>query len=304
MSTLSPRGDHRDRAAVSGDDARRPGPTALRMLVGAQLRRLREAREVGRDRAAYLIRGSQSKISRMEAGRTSFKRRDVADLLTLYGVTDESDRAALLALAEQANAPGWWQEHRDVVPYWFEEYLGLEQDAALIRIHEVQYVPGLLQTEDYARAVIVSGHAVDSGEQVERRVAVRMRRRRILTGPTPTRLWAVVDEASLRRRVGNPAIMRDQLRHLAELAELPHITLQILPFSSGGPSGGIGPVTLLRFAQAELSDVVYLEHLASAQYLTKPSEVGPYLHLMNTLGLQAASPPATTALLREIISAG
>ncbi|MFC4015134.1 helix-turn-helix domain-containing protein [Nonomuraea purpurea] len=292
-----------DVASLVDSDTRQPGPTALRLLLGAHLRRLREAHGVSRDEAAYLIRGSQSKISRMEAGRIGFKQRDVADLLTLYALTDEAERAALLALADQANEPAWWQDHRDVIPDWFEEYLGLEQDASLIRIHEVQYVPGLLQTEDYARAVIVQGPNAGSAAQIERRVAVRMRRQRIFDGPAPTRLWAVVDEASLRRRVGNNAIMRDQLEHLARMAELPHITIQILPFSAGGPSGGIGPVTLLRFAQVELPDVVYLEHLASAQYLTKPSEVGPYLHLMNTLGVQAASPNATRESLREMIAA-
>ncbi|WP_218136140.1 helix-turn-helix domain-containing protein [Nonomuraea jiangxiensis] len=285
-----------------GGDIRQSGPTALRMLVGAELRRLREASEISRDQAGYVIRGSQSKISRLEAGRTSFKPRDVEDLLTLYGVTDTAERAALLALVKQANAPGWWQHYRDVIPEWFEGYLGLEQDASLIRTYEVQFVPGLLQTEDYARAVISRGRENEPEALIERRVAVRIHRQQILTGPAPCRLWVIVDEAALRRPVGNQAVMRAQLEHLALMAELPHVTVQVIPFSSDAAVAGIGPVTLLRFPQAELADVVYLEHLTGAQYLSKAEAVGPYLGLMNNLGVHASSPPATSAMLRQLIA--
>ena len=286
---------------ITVEDLRQSGPTALRMLVGAHLRRLREARKITREAAGYIIRGSHSKISRLECGRTSFKLRDVADLLTLYDV-DEAERQTVLIMAKQANAPGWWQDYRDVLPDWFDAYLGLEQDAAVIRTYEVQYIPGLLQTEDYARAVIADGHENASAEQIERRVAVRMRRQQILIPPASRKLWVVMDEAALRRQVGSSATMRAQLEHLREMAALRHVTIQVLPFSSGSHVGGVGPVTLLRFVQEELDDVVYLEQLASAQYLSKESDVRPYQHLLNKLGVHAQSAAKSRMILRQIIS--
>jgi transcriptional regulator with XRE-family HTH domain len=282
-------------------DSRQSGPTVPRMLVGAHLRRLRESRGITREDAGYAIRSSHSKISRLELGRTGFKSYDVADLLTLYGV-DEAERSTILALAERANTPGWWQDHRDVVPDWQEAYLGLEQDAALIRTYEVQLVPQLLQTEDYARAVIAQGHESGSAEQIEQRVAVRMRRQEILTTPTGRKLWAVMDEAALRRQVGGRAMMRAQLEHLRRMAELPHITIQVLPFSSGGHVGDVGPITVLRFAEAELDDVVYLQQIASAQYLSRKSDVLPYQHLMNKLVLHAQPATVTPGILRQLLS--
>src|SRR5215469_5616394 len=178
------------------------GPTVLRILLGSQLRRLREAKGVTRDDAGYTIRASGSKISRMELGRVSFKERDVEDLLDLYGV-DEEEAQALIALARQANSPGWWHRYSDVLPDWFQVYVGLEEAALLIRLYEVQFVPGLLQTADYARAVIRLGLPSASADEVERRVGLRMARQEVLKkesgGP---RLWAVVDEAALRRPIG------------------------------------------------------------------------------------------------------
>ncbi|WP_308210470.1 helix-turn-helix domain-containing protein [Actinomadura luzonensis] len=283
-------------------DSLQSGPSALRLLIGAHLRRLREAAGVTREAAAYTIRGSQSKISRMEAGRTSFKPRDVTDLLLLYGVRDQAERDSLLALVAQANVPRWWQEYRDVVPDWFEPYLGLEQDAALIRGYAVQFVPALLQTEGYAREVLRSSHEGEPAERVERLLAVRLRRRRILDPPAPRKLWAVLDEGVLHRRVGDEETMRAQLEHLARMAERPHVTLQVFPFSAGAALGGGGPVTLLRFAQEGLGDMVYAEHLTGAQFFTKEAEVRPYRHLLNELGVHAPPPAETPAILRGIIA--
>ncbi|GAA3141485.1 helix-turn-helix domain-containing protein [Nonomuraea roseoviolacea] len=304
MSTARDRGDVAGvpDTGIPGRIPRHSGPTALRILVGAHLRRLREARNISREEAGYLIRGSHSKISRLELGRTGFKLRDVADLLTLYGA-DEAERATLLAMAEQANAPAWWQDYRDVVPYWFEDYLGLERDASLIRTYEIQYVPGLLQTEDYARAVIQQGREREPVEEVERRVQVRMRRQQILRSAAPPKVWAVIDEGALRREVAPPETMRAQLEHLATLAELPHVTIQVLTFSSGGPVGGVGPVTVLRFAPAELDDVVYLEQIAGAQYLTRRQDALPYQHLLDQLVLHARPSAATPAILRMLAAA-
>src|SRR6516165_5153030 len=186
------------------------GPTVLRILLGSQLRRLREAKGVTRDDAGYTIRASGSKISRMELGRVSFKERDVEDLLDLYGV-DEEEAKSLIALAKQANSPGWWHKYGDVLPDWFQVYVGLEEAALLIRLYEVQFVPGLLQTADYARAVIKLGLPSASADEVERRISLRLARQELLTKPGGPRLWAIVDEAALRRPIGGKEVMRAQL---------------------------------------------------------------------------------------------
>ncbi|GAA3832930.1 helix-turn-helix transcriptional regulator [Sphaerisporangium flaviroseum] len=281
-------------------DHRQAGPTVLRMIVGAQLRRLREAGNITRAVAGYEIRASDTKISRLELGRTGFKPRDVADLLTLYGVTDAALRDDLLALAEQANMPGWWQAYSDVVPPWFEPYIGLEQAASVIRMWEVQFIPGLLQTEDYARTVIRLARDTAEGE-VERRVGLRMRRQHILTGAKAVKLWAVIDEAALRRLVGGAATMRAQIEHLLEVGELPNVTIQVMPFSFGGHAAAGGPITILRLAAHELPDVVYLEQLTSALYPDKPAEIMHYWDVMNRLSVEAESSAATVRRLRSIL---
>jgi len=279
---------------------RQSGPTAARMLVGSRLRRLREGAGITREDAAVEIRSSDSKISRLELGRTGFKQRDVADLLTLYGVTDAGERQALLELAKQANASGWWQRYDDVVPSWFESYIGLEQAAAVIRNYAVQQVPDLLQTEEYARSALRLGHPEDDSERFERRVALRMGRQQILRRPAPPRLWAVIDETALRRPIGSLATMRLQLGHLIEIAELPHISVQVLPFSTGGHPASGGAITFLRFSEGDLPDVVYLEQLITAVYLDKPNTVAPYWRVLNHLGLQAEQPTATAQILQRI----
>jgi hypothetical protein len=275
------------------------GPTALRMLVGSELRRLREAAGVTARDAGYAIRGSHSKISRLELGRTSFKLRDVADLLTLYGVSGDADRDALLALAQQANVPGWWQPYAGVVPGWFEDYLGLEQAARVIRCYEVQFIPGLLQTEDYARAVIGLRYQDQGG--IERRVRLRMQRQQIFHRRSPPHLWAVIDEAALRRRCGTRTTMRAQLRQLIKAAAVPYVTVAVMPFSRGCHAAAGGPVTILRFAEARIPDVVYLEQLNSACYPDKEADVDLYQHVMNSLVVGAEPPSATPAILRRIL---
>jgi transcriptional regulator with XRE-family HTH domain len=278
----------------------RGGPTVVRILLGTQLRRLREARGISTDAAAHPIRASHSKISRMELGRVGFKERDVEDLLTLYGVTDLSERSALLALARRANTPGWWQHYNDLLPAWFEPYIGLEEAASLIRTYEVQFVPGLLQTEDYARAVIRLAHFDTPEEDIERRVRLRMTRQRRLTAPDAPTVWAVVDEGALRRPVGGAEVIRGQVDRLIELTELPNVTLQIVPFDTGGHAAAGGPFTLLRFSEPTLSDVVYMEQLTSALYLEKPHDVDTYLDVMNRLCVEAVRPEDTVARLAAI----
>lgn len=280
---------------------RRGGPTVLRILLGAQLRRLREASGISTEQAGYEIRGSHSKISRMELGRVGFKERDVADLLTLYGVSDPDERAPLLRLAKESNTPGWWHRYGDILPSWFEVYLGLEEAASLLRAYELQFVPGLLQTEDYARAVVRLGFSDASEEEVERRVQIRTTRQERFTSPGAPTLWAVLDEAVVRRPLGGRDVMRAQIRHLIEVSELPHVTLQIVPFGAGGHAAVGGPFTILRFAEPGLSDVVYLEQLTSALYLDKPTDVDTYMRVMNKLCITAERPDDTARFLTHVL---
>jgi transcriptional regulator with XRE-family HTH domain len=255
----------------------------LRIVLGTHLRRLREACGVTREQAGDAIRGSHAKISRLELGRVGAKERDIADLLTLYQVTDEALREQFLSLARQSNTPGWWQKYSDVLPSWFETLIGLEEAAAMIRTYEVQFVPGLLQTPEYARACVRLGNPRATDRQVERRVELRMERQKLLYKPHAPKLWAVIDEAALRRPLGGTEVMRAQIRHLREMAELPNVTLQIAPFRIGGLSAAGGPVTILRFTEPDLPDIVYLEQLNSALYLDKREEVEDYLAVMDSL---------------------
>lgn len=282
-------------------DHPRGGPTVLRIVLGTQLRRLREAAGITREQAGDAIRGSHAKISRLELGRVSCKERDVADLLTLYQVTDESVRADYLALARRTSTPGWWHRYGDVLPGWFETHIGLEEAASVIRTYEMQFVPGLLQTPDYARAVTRLGHPRASAEEIERRVALRMQRQRLLTLDHAPRLWAVMDEAALRRPLGGPGVMAEQLRYLLKLAELPNVTLQIAPFSLGGLAAAGGPVTILRFLEPDLPDIVYLEQLTSALYLDKRDDVDHYLAVMDRLSAQSESPRGSLAMIRGLL---
>jgi transcriptional regulator with XRE-family HTH domain len=278
------------------------GPTVLRMLLGNQLRRLREAAGITPDRAGYEIRASRSKISRMEHGRVGFKERDVADLLTLYDVTDEVTRTQMLALAEHASSQGWWARFDDVLPDWFETYIGLEQATSLIRTYELQFVPGLFQTEEYARAVTLLGHRSAPLDEIERRVSLRVRRQEILTSKeTGPKVWAVIDESALRRPLGGLNVMRTQLQHLIEMAELPQVTLQVMPFDRGGHSAAGGSFSILRFAEPDLPDVVYIEQLTGALYLDRRVEVDHYREVMNSLSAEAQTPADSEQQLKKLL---
>lgn len=277
------------------------GPTVLRILLGTQLRRLREANRISLGEAGKVIRASHSKISRLETGRVAFKDRDIADLLTLYGITDEQDREALRALARRASAPGWWHDYSDILPSWFGTYVGLEEATSQIRAYEVQFVPGLLQTEDYARAVTLLGHGAAPAAEIERRVRLRMARQVLLTRPDPPNLWVVLDEAVLRRPAGSPDVMRGQLEHLLKLASQPNVTIQIIPFQAGGHAAAGGPFSILRFAEPDLPDVVYLEQLTSALYLDKPAIVDSYLMVMERVCMEAATPAASASTIEDIL---
>ncbi|WP_438363662.1 helix-turn-helix domain-containing protein [Streptomyces marincola] len=274
------------------------GSMVRRILLGSQLRQLREARGVTREEAGYSIRASESKISRMELGRVSFKQRDVADLLTLYGVTDEAEREPLLGLARSSGQAGWWHSYSDVLPSWFQTYIGLEAAAERIGTYELQFVHGLLQSEEYAHAVMVSGHkGTPSRKEIDRRIALRLDRRKLLLSDSGPHLHCVLDEAALRRPYGGREVMEGQLRTLLEFSEHPNVTLQVVPFVRGGHVAESGAFTLLRFAEQELSDLVYLEQLTGALYLDKGEEVAAYQVVLDRLAAEALDEAGTRQLI-------
>ena len=288
-------------SAGTQEESPNSGPTVLRIVLGAQLRRLREGKGISREDAGYEIRASGSKISRMELGRVSFKERDVADLLSMYGVSNDAEREALLGLARQANNPGWWHHYGDILPPWFQSYLGLEAAASLIRTYEIQFVPGLLQTPEYARAVILLGHAGANADEIDRRVELRRQRAQILGRQEPPQLWAVIDEAVLRRPIGGVEVMRAQIEALIEAAKKPNIRLQIIPFHAGGHAAAGGPFAILRFPEPELPDVVYVEQLTSAIYLDKRDDVDHYAIAMERVCIDAEPPNHTQEILGKLL---
>jgi hypothetical protein len=275
-------------------------PTVLKILLGAQLRRLRETAGVTRDDAGYHIRASGSKISRLELGRVSFKERDVSDLLDLYHVAGEQ-KDQLVQLTREANATPWWQKYREVVPDWFQVYVGLEEAATLIRVYEVQFVPGLLQTEEYARAVVMQGSPGLSPEEVDNRVNVRLGRQRLFGKENAPRLWAIVDEAALRRPMGGRDVLAGQVKRLMEAVSEPNITLQVMPFKYGGHGAEGGAFTIMRFPEADLPDMVYMEYLTGAHYIDKPEEVEVYAAVMERLSVAGTSPEKTRDILADIL---
>ena len=283
-------------AHIAGTSA----PTVLRILLGTQLRKLRESRGITAQEAAKQIRGSESKISRIELGRNAVREVDIADLLNLYGVTDAAEREQLLTLASQANQQGWWHRYQDVLPAWFQSYIGLEQSAECIRSFDTQFVPGLLQTEDYAAAVIQLGSY--SPAEAEQLVFLRKERQRRFTA-SGLRLWAVIDEMALRRPVGSPGLMRAQLQHLLDFPDCrPGLTVQVTPFLTGTSYAAPGSFSILSFASSELPDVVYLEQLTSAMYLDKRTDVERYAEAMDKISASSTTPEQTRDFIAAVIA--
>jgi hypothetical protein len=274
------------------------GPTVLRILLGTQLRRLREVSGVTAEEAGHAIRASHAKISRMEHGRVGFKEREVDELLVLYGINDQQQRESFLALAQRANAPDWWHQYSDILPSSFETYLGLEQASSVIRTYQPQLVPGLLQTSDLARAVLRFCHPSESTDDIERRVALLMTRQEVLTRPDAPQLWAVIDHAALWR-LEPPEVLRDQIQHLITMAELPHVKLQLLPRYSREYVAVGSPVTILRFTEPDLPDIAYLEQLTGALYLDKNEDVQRYRMVMDRVCILAKSPAETVKYLKR-----
>lgn len=279
------------------------GPTVLRLVLGGHLRRLREASNITTEEAAKVIRASRSKISRLEMGRVGFKDREITDLLRLYGVTDEIERHQFRELAHKANNPGWWHDYSDILPNWFEAYIGLEMAAAEMWIYEVQSVPELLQTQDYSRAVTPWDHGAMSSKEIDRRIHLRtIRQDKFLGRSNPPSLRVVLDEALIQRQIGGPEVMRDQLKHLVEIAKRPNITVQVLPLETNTDSAE-GSFKILQFGDFDLPDIVYVEQLTSALYIDKPQEISVYRRVMERLRARAYSPNHTIMFLQKLIAA-
>lgn len=278
------------------------GPTTLRVIIGGNLRRLRQDAEISREDAAYEIRADASKISRLELGRVSFRLRDVRDLMVMYGVQDEDEIERVVEMAREANRPSQWHRYNDYLPDWFSNYLEMEGAASMIRTYEVQVIPGLLQTKDYARSVMMLGYGHTPLTEIDKRIDVRMKRQEILDRDEKRpELWAVLDEAALRRPFGGGIIMRGQIQSLMEACDRPNVHIQVVPFSSGAHSGAGAPFTWLRFPYEELKDVIYLEHLTGGLYLERDNEIDAYQAAMEHLCVQATQPKATQDFLRQIL---
>ncbi|MFI6461137.1 helix-turn-helix domain-containing protein [Streptomyces sp. NPDC050528] len=277
-------------------------PSVLRMILGRQLEELRTRAGLTYEQAGDAIGVSHSTIRRMEAAKVARLRlADAEKLLQVYGVTDRQEIDTFLKSVREASKRGWWHTYRDVMPDWFAAYLSLEQAALQVRAYENEFVHGLLQTEEYARALLGAGNPHAPTEATERRVALRMRRQELLTREAPPRVWVVMDETVLRWPVGGAAVMRAQVDHLIEVNRLPHVTLQIMPFANGPhPAMRAGAFHLFRFRAAELPDVVYLNGLVGAVYLDKGDDVVVYREALDRLGAQAAPARKTEALLGAI----
>jgi transcriptional regulator with XRE-family HTH domain len=279
---------------------RRAAPTVGQVVLGKRLQELREASGLSREEAAKVLRVASATVRRMEMAEVALKIPYVQVLLDTYGVAEE-EAGAFVRLAEEANQPGWWQRFHDVLPDWFSLYVSLEGAARIIRSYEPHFIPGLLQTEDYARAVLEAGTiGQTSPESVERHVSLRMERQRLLEGDDPPHLWVIMDETVLRRPVSTrPEVMREQVDRLLEFAGRDRVTLQLAEFAAGPHPGTYAPFTLFRFAEPELPDMVFTEYLTGALYLDSRREVAAHLEVLDHMTARAASAQRTQTLLRE-----
>jgi transcriptional regulator with XRE-family HTH domain len=276
-------------------------PTVRRRRLALELRRLREAARLTCEEVAEHLECSASKISRVETGRVSVSPRDVRDMLEIYGVSGQ-ERDSLVQLARDSRQKGWWHAYSDTINPQFATYVGLESAASEIRVYEVSLIPSLLQTEDYARAIITSGIMNGTGEEMERSVALRMARQPALTrDDDPPLLWTVLDEAALRRRVGGSELMRAQLEHVLELSSLKNVAMQVIPFGAGAHPAMGRPFVILVFPERVDPDVVYLEDLTSAFYLEDVEEVDRYNVFFNHLRATALSFDESAALITSVL---
>ncbi|MFF9622646.1 helix-turn-helix domain-containing protein [Streptomyces griseosporeus] len=279
---------------------RRPAPTVGQVVLGRRLQELREAAGLKREEAAQILRVAPATVRRMETADVALKVPYVQVLLETYGVP-EHETAVFVGLVEEANRPGWWQRYHDVLPDWFSLFVSLEGAAKMMRSYEPHFVPGLLQTEDYARAVLEAGTiGQTTPETIERHVSLRMERQRLLEPPDAPHLWVIMDETVLLRPVSVRArVMREQLEKLLEFAERDKVTLQIAEFAAGPHPGTYAPFSLFRFAEPELPDMVVSEYLTGALYLDSRQEVSAHLEVLDHLTTHAASAQRTKKILSE-----
>lgn len=277
----------------------RSAPTVGQIVLGLRLKDLRERAGVTFEQAARALSVNQTTIRRMEKADVGLKPVYVEKLLQVYDVP-ESETESFLTLVEAAMNPGWWHRFRDVLPSWFSLYVSLEESAGIIRAYEPHCVPGLLQTADYARALLRVGFPNAAADELDRRVALRMERQSLLTRPSPPRLWVVIEETVLRRPVGGADVMRGQLDRLMTAAAMPNVTLQILPFATGPHPGMFGPFQLFRFDIPELPDIVYSESLTGAVYHDERPDTVAYLEALDRMGAQAAPLGDTERILGDL----
>jgi len=279
---------------------RRAAPTVGQVVLGRRLQELRETAGLKREEAARVLRVAPATVRRMEMAEVALKIPYVHVLLTAYGVSAE-ETAAFIGLTEEANRPGWWQRFHDVLPEWFSMHVSLEGSAELIRSYEPHFMPGLLQTEDYARSVLEAGTVGQTGpEAIERHVALRMNRQELLTREKAPHLWVIMDETVLRRPVNiDGKVMRDQIDRLLDESERDHVTLQIAEFTNGPHPGTYTSFALFRFAEPELPDMVYSEYVTGALYLDSREEVALHLEVLDHMSAHAASVQRTKEILRE-----
>lgn len=272
-------------------------PTVRRRILAAELRKLREAAGLSITDAAELMDCAHSKISRIESCHQRAKTPDVLALCSIYRASS-SDQERLVQLAKDAGKKGWWQSFGDALPEWFETYVGLEAEAVDVRTYEVEIMPGLLQTEAYARATTQATVLKASPGAIDRRVELRLKRQQRLTGETPMELWAVMGEAAIRRPVGSKEILRDQLEHVLDVSDLPNVTIQVMPLEAGGHPA-MGPFVILGFPERSHPDVVYLESQVGGHYLEEEEQVGEYVRVMEHLRAHALDPADSLRAIRS-----
>jgi len=276
-------------------------PTVLRMILARQLQALREKAGLSYEQAAEAIYSSEWTIRRMERAEGGLKPLTVKSLLIAYGITDPREIGAFVALARDASKPGWWHSYDDVLPPWFKVAIGLEESATLIRAYQPQVIPGQLQNEGYIRAITAARFPAAAEDFAERTVALRLARQQFLQRPGPPRYWVVMDETALRRPIGGPDVMREQIRHLIQAAGQPGITVQVIPFAAGWHPALYGMFNIFRFPEEQLPDIVYAETLTGSYYLSKPEESARYIEALDQICAQAASPDQTITILRDIL---
>ncbi|MBC6471061.1 helix-turn-helix domain-containing protein [Actinomadura alba] len=276
----------------------RRSPTLRRRRLSAELRRLRRDCGLTALDVTDRLNWAAGKLTRMERGEwVRPNPRDVQDLLDVYGVTDQHQREQLMAWAREGRERGWWHPYRDMLSESYTTFIGLEAETATERTFELAVIPGILQTADYARALMSRGPAEISAAEIDHRVEIRMARQQILTGEDPLRLWAVIDEAALQRPAGGDVVMRAQMQHLIKVAELPKVTLQVIPFSSGTHPGTKGPFTILEFRERQDPDAVYVENVAGELFIEEPEEVDSFRIAFERLTAVAKSPEDTIATI-------